>query len=237
MSHLPNIIQLSYVFGSLIAAGILKMRGVCGKPGWFWLFVLEGGLTFLVGLVVGQRQKQTGKISKLIRPQSFLYVPVSPTHTWSFLHTKSWYTEREEIIVVNRVLRDDAAKGHTANNMMPKLNDIWTTLKDKTLWLFYLIGFMGVLSYMPVKIYLPLALRRLGFSTFKSNMLTIPCAALQLVTVTLWAWSSKRYDERTWHCLVAHALAIPSLIALEFMKPGVGIWERYACLVTILGCE
>ena len=28
------------------------MRGVGGKPGWFWLFLLEGLLTFTIGAVV-----------------------------------------------------------------------------------------------------------------------------------------------------------------------------------------
>lgn len=28
------------------------MRGVSEKPGWFWLFLLEGILTFLIGLAV-----------------------------------------------------------------------------------------------------------------------------------------------------------------------------------------
>lgn len=28
------------------------MRGVGGKAGWFWLFLLEGLLTFLIGFAV-----------------------------------------------------------------------------------------------------------------------------------------------------------------------------------------
>jgi hypothetical protein len=40
------------VISSLLAAGILKMRGVAGKPGWFWLFLLEGLITFFIGFVV-----------------------------------------------------------------------------------------------------------------------------------------------------------------------------------------
>jgi hypothetical protein len=40
------------VISALLAAGILKMRGIGGKPGWFWLFLIEGLLTFLIGFAV-----------------------------------------------------------------------------------------------------------------------------------------------------------------------------------------
>jgi hypothetical protein len=77
------------------------MRGVDGKPGWFWLFLLEGLLTFVIGLVVS-----TALISRkgpLLTQthQSFLYLPTSPTSTKSILCRRQWYTEREEIIMIN----------------------------------------------------------------------------------------------------------------------------------------
>ena len=43
---------MARVISSLLAAAILNMRGVGGKPGWFWLFLLEGLLTFTIGAVV-----------------------------------------------------------------------------------------------------------------------------------------------------------------------------------------
>lgn len=53
MSLLLDIwFQVARVISSLLAAAILNMRGVAGKPGWFWLFLLEGILTFLIGVTV-----------------------------------------------------------------------------------------------------------------------------------------------------------------------------------------
>lgn len=37
-------------FGGLLAAAIAKMDGIGGKPGWAWIFILEGLLTFLIGV-------------------------------------------------------------------------------------------------------------------------------------------------------------------------------------------
>lgn len=67
----------------MLAAGILEMRGIGGKPGWFWLFLLEGLLTCVIAVV------------------AFLYLPTSPVSTKGPLWRKPWYTEREEVIMVN----------------------------------------------------------------------------------------------------------------------------------------
>jgi hypothetical protein len=78
-----NRVQVARVISALLAAGILEMRGTKGKPGWFWMFLLEGLLTFTIGAI------------------SFFYLPASPTSTKSVIVRRSWYTEREEVIMVN----------------------------------------------------------------------------------------------------------------------------------------
>ena len=40
---------LAGAFGGLLARGISEMKGVGGKPGWAWIFILEGLVTVLVG--------------------------------------------------------------------------------------------------------------------------------------------------------------------------------------------
>lgn len=53
-----TIVKIARVISSLLAAAILNMRGVSGKPGWFWLFLLEGILTFLIGLIVSSMSRE-----------------------------------------------------------------------------------------------------------------------------------------------------------------------------------
>jgi len=78
-----STLNVARVISALLAAGILEMRGAHGKPGWFWLFLLEGLLTMIIGLT------------------SYVYLPWSPTSTKTLLWRKGWYTEREEVIMVN----------------------------------------------------------------------------------------------------------------------------------------
>jgi hypothetical protein len=47
-----STLNVARVISALLAAGILEMRGIGGKTGWFWLFLLEGLLTFIIGAIV-----------------------------------------------------------------------------------------------------------------------------------------------------------------------------------------
>jgi sugar phosphate permease len=38
-------------FGGLLAAAIALMDGIGGKPGWSWIFILEGLVTIIVGIL------------------------------------------------------------------------------------------------------------------------------------------------------------------------------------------
>jgi hypothetical protein len=75
------------------------MRGIGGHTGWFFLFLLEGLLTFVIGLIVSYIAMPSLGWNSLL--QSFLYLPQSPVATKSFLCRRQWYTEREEVIMIN----------------------------------------------------------------------------------------------------------------------------------------
>lgn len=95
-------IRLSFFWGAYIstniisaflAYGILHLRPITGWAGWRWLFALEGILTAIIGIL------------------SWFYLPPSPTQTASWFRGKGgWFNEREEKIMVNRILRDDPGK-------------------------------------------------------------------------------------------------------------------------------
>lgn len=86
--------QFGQASAKLLAFGILHMRGVGGKSGWFWLFVLMGGFTVLCGFVLG-----------FFLPDSFR----NPHST--FLPRVKIFSDREIHILNTRVLIDDPMKG------------------------------------------------------------------------------------------------------------------------------
>ncbi|KAH7131779.1 putative MFS transporter [Dendryphion nanum] len=212
-----STLNIARIISSLLAAGILKMRGIAGKPGWFWLFLLEGLFTFVIGAL------------------AYFYLPASPTNTKSVLVPKPWYTERQEVIMINRLLRDDPSKGLTNIKDPATWQDIKDAWKDKSMWGLYFIGIIAYIPQNPVQGYLTLTLRRLGFSTFDSNMLSIPSAALQILTMLTLAKSSEWFGERTFHCVVGEFWSLPLLAALLGLPAGGHNWARFTITTMISG--
>jgi hypothetical protein len=73
-----STLNIASVISALLAAAILNMRGVDGKPGWFWLFLSEGHLTFVLGLI------------------GFLYLPQS------LVQAKAFSTVSNDIVSASR---------------------------------------------------------------------------------------------------------------------------------------
>lgn len=67
---------VSHIIGAFLATGLLRLRGVNGQAGWRYLFLIEGGLTLLIGLI------------------SFVMMPPGPTQTKAWYRPKGWFTER-----------------------------------------------------------------------------------------------------------------------------------------------
>lgn len=61
-------------------------------------------------------------------------MPASAVQTRTWFRPQGWFTDREERIVVNRVLRDDPSKGDMHNRMPITPRRLWQALTDYDLW-------------------------------------------------------------------------------------------------------
>ena len=123
-------------------------------------------------------------------------MPASICQTKGWLRGKhGWFTEREEKILVNRLLRDDPSKGDMNNRQAVGLARLWSAIKDYDLWPLYLVGLANYIPPSPPQNYLSYILRQMGFSTFNANLLTIPSQFLFGVSV------SKPFPSRSCLCM------------------------------------
>lgn len=209
------------IFSAFIAFGILHMGGVAGLEGWRWLFLIEGSITALMGMA------------------SFFFFPTSPTQPSLYAKWKggnALFTEREEKIMVNRLIRDDPSKGgmHNRESITPKM--MWKTVTDWHMFPLYLIGLTWTIPYTPIGAYLTLQIRAMGFTTFQTNLLSVPGSVLTLCQLLLWTWISNRSGQTYLLGLATQFWAFPFLLALELLPAShhTNHWKKWAICILLM---
>ncbi|KAJ6442390.1 transporter [Purpureocillium lavendulum] len=172
LSFFWTAMSLADILAAIFAYGLLRMRGIEGRDGWRWMFLIEGLLTLTIGVL------------------SWVLMPAGPCETASwFRGKKGWFTEHEEKIMVNRVLRDDPSKStmHNREPVTPKL--LWQSLQDYDLWPLYILGLIFQIPMTPPQQYLTLTLKGWVFTMVGLTYLSERTGQLTLVALLgqLWA--------------------------------------------------
>lgn len=205
------------IVGSLLAAGILQMRGLNGWSGWQYLFLIEGVLTFVIGVF------------------AYGLMPPGATQTKHWFRGKNgWFNEHEEKILVNRILRDDPSKGDMNNRQAVGVVQLWKVVTDWEQWPLYLIGLCAYIPPSPPTTYLSYILRRLGFSVFQANLLAIPSQFLYAIQLLIVTWLSEKYKERSMISSLSNIWIFPWLVALIAIPANANAWIRYVLLSGLL---
>ncbi|WEW60274.1 hypothetical protein PRK78_005759 [Emydomyces testavorans] len=143
-------------FGGLLAVGISKMAGVGGKPGWAWIFILEGLATILVGIA------------------SFWMVPDFPREA-------TFLSEKEKSRVIERLAEDQQG---SAKHEDFKMAYFWESLKDWKTYTSAMI-YMGTDGALfSFALFLPTIILELGYKSTTAQLLSVPpYVAAALMTI------------------------------------------------------
>ncbi|KAI5956682.1 hypothetical protein KGF57_003402 [Candida theae] len=211
LSWFWSTLTITQICIALAAFGILRLRGVFGYPGWAHLFLWEGLFTLLIGM------------------GSFYMMVPSALQTKNWMHPKGWFTDREEKIVVNRILRDDPTKGTMHNRQAISLKMLWVCLSDYDLWPLYAIGLLAYIGHFTFGSYFTLMTRELGFNTFDTNLLTIPAYFLYICNLLGITWLSEKLNDRSYISLIAPVYGAITLGVVRFWPgSGIKVWESFA---------
>ncbi|KAI1390349.1 MFS general substrate transporter [Hypoxylon trugodes] len=147
-------------FGGLLAAAIELMDGIGNRPGWAWIFILEGLLTIVFGFA------------------SFWMVHDFPDQA-------KFLSDADRVRVVRRLKLDQQS---SAEHEEWKMSYLIAGLKDWKMWLGMVI-YMGCdMPLYAFSLFLPSIIQELGWgsSTVRAQLLSVPpYAAAAVLTIAI----------------------------------------------------
>ncbi|KAH6916849.1 major facilitator superfamily domain-containing protein [Coprinopsis sp. MPI-PUGE-AT-0042] len=193
-------------FSGLLAAAIAKMDGVGGRPGWAWIFILEGIATVVLAVA------------------SFWIIQ-------DFPDTARFLSDEERAFVIRR-LQDDtkvSASGETFRKEW-----IWQSLRDwKTYVAMGLyMGFDGPLYAF--SLFLPSIINQVRYRATQANLLSVPVYIWGCILTVVVGYMGDRYGHRSHINLGLFLVGLAAYIILIASRtPGLSYFAVYLAVSAI----
>ncbi|KAJ8520100.1 hypothetical protein ONZ45_g3024 [Pleurotus djamor] len=173
-------------FSGLLAAAIANMDGVGGKPGWAWIFILEGLITVVLAVV------------------SFWVIQ-------DFPEKAKFLTETERVFIIRRLIDDNQ---FSAGGEKFSLKYVWQSLTDWKTWVAMgmYMGFDGPLYAF--SLFTPTIINQLGFKATKANLLSVPVYAWGCIMTCLVGFLGDRTGYRSIITLALFSIGLTAYIIL-----------------------
>ncbi|KDR84954.1 hypothetical protein GALMADRAFT_260658 [Galerina marginata CBS 339.88] len=176
--------SISGAFSGLIAYGVFHIHS-SKYHSWQFLFWIEGAGTISLAVV------------------AWFWLPKSPS-TWKKLSNRQRAVAKARILVDSSVVSDE------------KLNirDAFRPFADPMYWLWALISLSFGVPLASVNNFLPQIVASLGYSTIRTNLLTVAPNIVGTVALLLLTFSSDHFRERSIHICIPVGIAIAGFIIL-----------------------
>ncbi|KAH3670369.1 hypothetical protein OGAPHI_000884 [Ogataea philodendri] len=207
---------LSGIISNLLAIAFLKVD-LHGKEGWRWLFLFDGLITLAFGI------------------GSFFFMVPGPTQTKTKLNPNGIFTESEEKIITNRLLRDDPSKSDMHNREAITFKQFLKSLADFDLWPLMIVSFMFEIPQNPIKAYLNINLKALGFGRDSIIYLNIPIEVMTSIMIVLITLLSEVLDERSLVCSLQQIWILIVVIVEYVHVDTLSHWAQYAIMFFAIG--
>ncbi|RVD88953.1 uncharacterized protein DFL_003117 [Arthrobotrys flagrans] len=157
-------------FSGLLAFGIAKMDGLAGLGGWRWIFIMEGAVTVLLGIIC------------------YIFLVESPALSTSWL-------EPEEIryLELRQLARRVSLSSHQETASTGRL--LLDVLTDWKMVLLIFVNWSQAVPNYALKFTMPQIIKNMGFTSATAQLLTIPpysCGAISAYGFSVFA------DRKSW---------------------------------------
>ncbi|KAJ7041990.1 major facilitator superfamily domain-containing protein [Mycena alexandri] len=171
--------SISGAFGGIMAYGIINLKGKDGHSGWQWIFIIEGAITVLFGLV------------------SFALLPSSPDHA-------RFFNEEEKAYVKSKLKEDGAIQDEVSDSFSwGEVGKAFTSVHVIIVGIIFF--FSGVVLYS-LAYFTPSIVQSLGFTAAKAQLMSVPPFSVAFVVTMITAYISDRYQCRGWVTVFASVL-------------------------------
>lgn len=171
----------SGAFGGLLAAGISKMSGAAGVGGWAWIFILEGIVTVVAGVM------------------SFWIIVDFPSDA-------KFLSERERAQVLWRLAQDQqmSAARHEKFSIRRVLSGFWDV---KTI--LCMIIYAGALCPLyAFSLFIPTIIKSLGYTNIQAQLHTVPVYIVACFCTIVVGFLADRWGNRTYFVLLFSGIGI-----------------------------
>ncbi|KAJ3489365.1 hypothetical protein NLJ89_g11537 [Agrocybe chaxingu] len=176
--------SIAGAFSGLIAYGVFHVESP-KYHSWQFLFWIEGGGTVIFAIF------------------AWFWLPISPS-VWRLLN------DRQKAVARARIRSDSSVTVDEELN----IRDAFRPFLDPIYWLWALISLSFGVPLASVNNFLPQIVASLGYSTIRTNLLTVAPNIVGTVALLLLTFSSDYFRERSIHICIALATGITGFVIL-----------------------
>jgi len=174
--------SISGAFSGLLAFGIINMDGIGHRPGWSWIFILEGLFTFLFGL------------------STFILLPRSPRHA-------RFFNEKEKDYVVAK-LKEDGATGRNDEIDAFSWKEVGRAFALPQVGFLAIIFFFDGTILYGLAYFAPSIVQGLGYTATRAQLMSVPPFAVAFVLSMTLSYISDVYRCRGFVTIFSSLLCI-----------------------------
>jgi len=190
--RLSTFFLISILFGgfsSILGYALQLMKGQAGLNGWRWIFIMEGIITVLLGVV------------------AFIWLP-------SFPDKNTFLTPEQTKLILDRVEKDrgdsvpDAITGEKVRRY----------LGDWTMWAYALMFMNATMPSYAITYFITIILFSMGYDVAEALILTAPPYVAAAISCFIFAYFSDRTKKRGVFLVMCNFITIGGLLITLYAK-------------------